>query len=58
MKCISRSLQLWVREFIHVHEFQNLAMMLLMTMKEVFLANVLMMKKHHIEWKLPIHEIF
>jgi len=32
------------KEFIYKHEFQNLAMTLLMYKKEIFLANILMKK--------------
>ena len=40
------SLELLDKEFIYKHKFQNPAMALLMNMKEIFMANILMMKKH------------
>ena len=43
-KCRSKSLQLLDKDFIYMHEFHNLAVPLLMSIK-VFLANVPIMKK-------------
>ena len=41
----SKHLQLLGKDSIYKHEFQNLAIMLLLNMQTIFLANILVMKK-------------
>ena len=50
-KCISKSLQLLDKEFIYKYEFQNLAMMLLLNIKDACLVNILVLKKNGIKLK-------
>ena len=50
-ECPSKPLQLLDKGFVYKHEFQNLAMALLMIMNGIFLANILKMKKHQVKLK-------
>ena len=45
----STCLQLLKKEFIHKHEFKNLAIMLLLNIKAIFVANTLVMKNDRVK---------
>ena len=49
--CPSKSLQLLDRKLIYKYDFQNLVIMLLINMKEIFLANNLIMNTHQVKLK-------
>ena len=53
----SKRLQLLGKDFIYKHEFQNLAIMLLLNMQTIFLENILVMKKDPDEESLLFGQI-